>query len=462
MISPYNSGKGGLTGESMQRKLGLVAVLAVVTGDMIGSGIFFTPGQLAAVADANWQVYFFWTLCGFITLCGALTLAEITARLPRSGASWHALREGFGPFPAFMQAWIMILVSGPGAMAGIAILFGEFATRILPSTANFFSPVFWAAGAIVFFVLINLRGVHWGGRTQILLTTVKLAGLCLLVLGGLFIADPVTTDSPDRSLNSYDPAALIRFIGVGVAIVLFTYDGWIDASNIAGEVRSPNRIFPLAMTSGVIVITGIYLLVNVAFLQVVPLEAMKQHPTTVAATVAEAAFGPAGGTLLNGLIWLSVFGALGGVVMTLPRLYFAAASEYREPARDTLIAPVFNLLSRQSPVSGVPSGAVLVAGVTAIAALTFFGSFSRIVTFFVVPFQCINILMVASIFPLRRKASTPDLWKMPFYPLPPLIFILVMSVFLVTTLYHNPLDSLVGLLLTLAGIPAFMALRHAS
>jgi len=103
----------------MKRNLGLPAVLAVVMGDMIGSGIFFTPGQLAAVAQYNWQVYFFWALCGAITLCGALTLAEISTLLPRSGASYHALREAFGPFVAFMQAWIMILISGPGAMTRV-------------------------------------------------------------------------------------------------------------------------------------------------------------------------------------------------------------------------------------------------------------------------------------------------------------------------------------------------------
>ena len=118
---------------SLQRKLGLTAVLAVVIGDMIGSGIFFTPGELAAVATSEWQVYFFWALCGLITLCGALTLAELSALIPKAGVSYHALTQAYGPFAGFMQAWMMVLVSGPGAIAGVAILFGELANQVFGS-----------------------------------------------------------------------------------------------------------------------------------------------------------------------------------------------------------------------------------------------------------------------------------------------------------------------------------------
>jgi APA family basic amino acid/polyamine antiporter len=322
----------------MKRNLGLAAVLAVVMGDMIGSGIFFTPGQLAVVAQYNWQVYFFWALCGAITLCGALTLAEISTLLPRSGASYHALREAFGPFVAFMQAWIMILISGPGAIAGVAILFGEFANRILESSGLVLSPIFWAVLAIFFFTIINLRGAALSGGTQVLLTVVKITGLIALIIGALFLADPIAQPGSASLVQdgNFSLLALFQFIGAGVAIVLFTYDGWIDASNVAGEVRNPNRNFPLAMGAGVIVITCIYLLVNYAFLQVVTLEMMREQPATVAASVAIASFGKLGGEFLNIFIWISIFGALGGLIMTLPRLYYAAASEYQESARGTL------------------------------------------------------------------------------------------------------------------------------
>lgn len=445
---------------TLQRRLGLSAVLAVVMGDMIGSGIFFTPGELAAVATAPWQVYFFWSLCGLITLCGALTLAELAALLPKAGVSYHALTEAYGPFAGFMQAWMMVLVSGPGAIAGVAILFGELANQVFGSGSSGMQLV-WAVLAIGLFALINLRGAEWGGRTQIFLTSVKIAGLVALVAGGLFLAEPappVTVSAVGETQQGL--LGFARFIGLGVAIVLFTYDGWIDASNVAGEVKNPNRNFPLAMGIGVLSITVIYLLVNYAFLRVVPLETMRENPTLVAPMVAEAAFGRNGGVALSLLMWISIFGALGGLIMTLPRLFYAAASEYVDRARGSWLEPAFRTISHLSVKNSVPSGAILFAAAISVIALMFFGSFSRIVTFFVVPFQFMNILMVASIFRLRPRLSQAGTFRLPCYPVIPGIFIFVMTLFLVAALIYNPLDSMIGIALTLAGAPVYRVLTR--
>lgn len=444
---------------SLQRKLGLWAVLAIVMGDMIGSGIFFTPGQLAAVATSEWQVYFFWALCGFISLCGALTLAELSALIPKAGVSYHALTEAYGPFAGFMQAWMMVLVSGPGAIAGVAILFGELANQVFGSGSSGMQ-LTWAAAAIVFFALINMRGAEWGGRTQIVLTSLKIIGLVALIAGGLLLAAPAaeTTEAADSLARDEGFIGFLRFVGLGVAIVLFTYDGWIDASNIAGEVKNPNRNFPIAMSVGVILITLIYLLVNYTFLRVVPLEVMRENPTLVAPAVAEAAFGPIGGSALSLLMWISIFGALGGLIMTLPRLFYAAASEYVGLSSGTRLSPFFRTVAFLSPAKNVPSGAILFAAGVSIAALFFFGSFSRIVTFFVVPFQFMNILMVSSIFKLRPMKSEPGTFRLPGYPVVPAIFIVVMTLFMIAALIYNPMDSLIGIALTLAGAPVYRVL----
>jgi APA family basic amino acid/polyamine antiporter len=444
---------------TLQRKLGFWAVLAVVMGDMIGSGVFFTPGELAAVASAEWQVYFFWSLCGLITLCGALTLAELSALIPKAGVSYHALTQAYGPFAGFMQAWMMVLVSGPGAIAGVAILFGELANQVFGSGSQGMQ-LAWAAGAILVFAAINLRGAEWGGRTQIVLTAIKVIGLLALVVGGVFVAMPAERVAAESSSGYGGLPGLFRFIGLGVAIVLFTYDGWIDASNVAGEVKDPNRNFPLAMGIGVVLITLIYMLVNFAFLRVVPLEAMRANPTLVAPMVAEAAFGPTGGGALNLLMWISIFGALGGLIMTLPRLFYAAASEYVERASGTRLAPFFRGLSFMANNRGVPAGAILFAATISIAALFVFGTFSRIVTFFLVPFQFMNILMVSSIFRLRPRLSGPGKFRLPMYPVVPSIFIFVMALFLVSALIYNPLDSLIGVALTLLGVPVYRVLSR--
>ena len=443
---------------TLRRKLGFSTVLAVVMGDMLGSGIFFTPGQLAAVVTAEWQVYAFWLLCGLITLCGALTLGELAALLPRAGVTYHALTEAYGPFAGFMQAWILVLVSGPGAIAGVAILFGELAGDVF-GTGGRHAILAWATGAILFFVLVNLRGAEWGGATQVVLTAIKVTGLAALIYGGLVIAAPAPPSGGDSLAPEGSLVDLVRIVGLGVAIVLFTYDGWIDASHIAGEVRHAERNFPLAMGTGVLAITLVYLLVNFAFLRVVPLDAMREAPTLVAPLVAEAAFGGNGRTLLAAFMTLSIFGALGGLVMTLPRIYYAAASEYVGRAGGTALGPAFRAVAWVSPGSAVPAGAVLTGSALAILALFFFGSFSRIVTFFVVPFQFMNILMVSAIYRLRPRLGRSGL-GLPGYPVVPAVFIVVMAMFLVAALVYNPLESLVGAGLTLAGVPVYRILAR--
>ena len=290
------------TPPALRRQLGLAAVAAVVMGDMLGSGVFFTPGELAAVAQAPWQVYFFWGLCGLITLCGALTLAELTVLLPHAGASYHAIREGFGPFWGFIKIWIEMWVSGPGSVAGVAIAFGEIMSRLLGSPASP-SPVAWGTAVIVAFTAINLVGIQWGGRTQVALTAVKILGLLALVGGSVFLAPPEAPSVlASEVARGADFLGLVRLVGLGVAAVLFTYDGWVDVTHVAGEVRDPRRNLPLGLGLGVAGITALYLLVNYAYLRVVPLEAMKAAPATVATAVALGAFGPRGGQVLNGLI----------------------------------------------------------------------------------------------------------------------------------------------------------------
>lgn len=443
----------------LKRKLGFSAVLALVMGDMLGSGIFFTPGELSSVVSSEWQVYALWLLCGLITLCGAMTLAELASLLPRAGVAYHALTEAYGPFAGFMQAWILILVSGPGAIAGVAILFGGLANEASGDGGQV-ATLAWASGAIVFFVLVNLRGADWGGRTQIVLTAIKVAGLAALIAGGMMLATPVQAPALSPPSADPDPFELFRVVGLGIAVVLFTYDGWIDASHIAGEVKDTGRNFPLAMGLGVLGITLIYLLVNLAFLRVVPLDAMRAEPALVATRVAEAAFGAGGGRALTALMWLSIFGALGGLVMTLPRIYYAAAAEYVERAEGTRLGPVFRAVAWVSPRSAVPAGAIVIGAGLAVVALFFFGSFSRIVTFFVVPFQFMNVLLVSSIYRLRPRLSRPGNFRLPGYPFVPLIFIVVMAGFMLTAIVYNPVDSLIGTGLTLLGVPVYRTLTR--
>jgi amino acid transporter len=445
----------------LRRQLGLLAVAALVVGDMLGTGIFFTPGDLASVAESPWQVYFLWGLCGVITLCGALTLAELTTLLPRAGASYHIIREAFGPFPAFVKIWVEMWVSGPGSVAGVAVVLGEFAVR-LPGAPPEMTATTVGALAIAGFALVNLCGVLWGGRTQVVLTVVKIAGLLALVLGSLLLAAPAIPAATSEATKAHGVGLLgfVRLIGLGVAAVLFTYDGWIDVSHVGGEVREPAKHLPLGLGLGVGGLTLLYLVVNFAYLRVVPLEAMRAAPTTVAMTVALAAFGPIGGQVLNVLIVISILGALGGLVMTLPRLYYAAAAQYRDETAGSAPSRFFRALAWVPGRSAVPAGCILFTLALSVMALCFFGTFRRIVTYFVVPVQVVNILMVASVFRLRRRlGDAASVFRTPGYPLVPAVYIVALSLLLVSAIAYNPFDTVIGMAMTATGVPAYLWIR---
>ncbi len=318
----------------LRRKLGFAAVAAIVAGDMFGSGIFFAPGELASVATRHWQVYFFWALAGGITLCGALTLAELSSQIPESASSFFIIREAFGPFWGFLKFWTELWISGPVSVAGLAIVFGQFCATF-PEIGV--SPQIAALCAVLFFTIINLMGVQWGGRTQTVLTSVKICALLGLVFGSLFLAAPATSSASSAqvasSLTGGGIFGLLRVMGLGVAAVLFTYDGWIDVTHAAGEVANPERNLPRGLSLGVGAIIVLYLLVNYSFLRVVPLAEMRSAPTLVASNVASQTFGAAGGSLLTALIIVSILGSMGGLIMTIPRLYFGVADQYEKTIR---------------------------------------------------------------------------------------------------------------------------------
>ena len=442
----------------MRRQLGLAAVVALVVGDMLGTGVFFTPGEVASVAQSPWQVYLLWGLCGAITLCGALTAAELTTLLPHAGASYHIIREGFGPFPAFLKIWIEMWISGPGSVAGVAIVLGEFATQ-LPIAPAGVSAAAWGGLAIAAFSVVNLCGVRWGGRTQIVLTIVKIVGLLALIVGSLTLAAP---DIPAAAATAHETSllGLVAVVGLGVAAVLFTYDGWVDVTHVAGEVKEPARHLPLALGLGVGGLTLLYLVVNYAYLRVVPLEAMRVIPTAaVATTVAVAAFGPGGGQVLNVLIIVSILGALGGLILTLPRLYYAAAEQYRDATAPRRVSLFFRALAWVPARSAVPAGSVLFTAALSITALCFFGTFRRIVTYFVVPVHAVNILLVASVFRLRRRLGQPTAYRAPGYPLVPAVYVFVLALFLVAAIAYNPRDTMIGLAMTATALPVYVWIR---
>jgi APA family basic amino acid/polyamine antiporter len=431
--------------------------MAVVMGDMLGSGIFFTPGELAQVAERPWQVYFIWSLCGLIVLCGALTLGELASLFPRAGSTYHIMTEAFGPAWGFVKAWMEAWVSAPGSIAGIAIVFGEFVVSFLGDAAG--PARLWGIVAVAVFAAINLMGVQWGGRAQVALTSVKIVGVLILVGGSYLLAEAVTPVAT-ATTSSFDLAGLLRFVGLGVAAVFFTYDGWTDVTHVAGEVDDPERTLPLGLGLGVFGIMVLYLVVNHAFLRIIPLSVMRDEGATAATTLAAATFGDAAGAAVSAFIMISIFGALGGLVMTAPRIVYAPASQYQDSPRGR---PFFGLLAYVSPKSGAPTNAILFSVTLSVIAILFFQTFDRLVSFILVPLQLINVATVAAVFRLRKRAlENADQYLTPGYPIVPLVFVVVMTLLMVNAAIYNPIDTFIGVALTALGVPVYLWIASGS
>jgi APA family basic amino acid/polyamine antiporter len=351
-----------------------------------------------------------------------------------------------------MEIW----VSAPGSVASIAIVFGEMFVRVLGRDA-LGSPPLWGIAAIATFAGINLMGVGWGGKTQVALTSIKIAGLLGLVGGSYFFAERVPAPPSE-------PVALVdflRFIGLGVAAVLFTYDGWTDVSHVAGEVDEPKKNLPRGLGFGVLGITLLYLIVNDAFLRVMPLDRMREEGASVGTELALQTFGPVGGSLVGAFIMISIFGALGGLVMTAPRLVYAPSAEYDALTRGRTGNAFFRTLAYVSKKTAVPAASILFCALLSSIAILFFGTFERLVSFIVVPLQLTNILMVAAVFRLRRRArENPGQYLTPGYPVVPLVFITVMTLLLVNAVVFNPIDTLIGVALTATGAPVYLWVRR--
>ena len=448
--------------KELRRQLGLVAVMAVVAGDMMGSGIFYTPQELAPIAQATWQIYLFWGLCGVITLTGVMTVGQLGAALPRSGADYHIIREGFGELLGFVKLWQNVWVSGPGSVAAVAILFGKFCSDILASAISL-SPVAWGVVAIVVFTGINLLGVKWGGRTQIVLPIIKISALLVLVAGSLFLVEGAhSTSTADMAVASFSEGiwGFFRLIGLGIGAVLFTYDGWVDIMHAAGEVRDPKKYLPLGLILGLGLIIIVYLLTNYAYLRVVPLHEMAGSESLAAVVVAEKTFGSAGGKFISLLMMISILGALGGLIMTFPRLLYAAGVQYSEEAkRGGMVGRLFQFLATVSSGSQAPSGAILMSCITAILALVFFQSFSRIVNFFVVPNHLFNILLVAAVFKFAHS-NDGEKFKPFGFPVIPIIYIVTIAGFLISALVYRPGETLMGVALSATGVPVYYWLER--
>jgi amino acid transporter len=416
---------------------------AVLVGSTIGSGIFRVPSTVAADVGAVGAMMLLWVLGALVALFGALTIAELAALFPRTGGIYVFLREAYGPLPAFLFGWTELLVIRPSALGAIAMLFAEYVQEFLPLTDLHVRMV--AAGAIVLLAAANIRSVSWGAAVQNASTAAK-----VLALVGVALLAFVLGDGTTGALASEPEFTPLSWGGFGVALiaVMWAYDGWADLTFMAGEVRDPGRTLPRALLGGTAAIVVIYLIVNAAYLYVLPADEMAGS-VLVAADAARRILGDAGASLIAAMVMLSAFGALNGSTMTGPRIFYAMADD------GLFFQPIAAVHPRyQTPWLAIGLAALLGVGYVSIR------SFEQLADSFILGIWPFYALAVGAVFLLRRKR--PDLerpYRTVGYPVVPAVFLIASVAMLLNSLVEQPGATLFGFGIIASGVPVFYVWR---
>ena len=435
----------------LPRRLGLWSAIAVVVGITIGSGIFRTPASVTNRLPGPLPLFSVWIAGGVVALFGALTLAEVAGAFPSTGGIFVFIRKAWGRLPAFLFGWAELAIIRAAAVGAIATTFAEYLLRVLgfdPTVAPYDGWVHYvAAAAIAVIAALNYVGVRWGAFVQNVTAVAKFFGLLFIVVAAIAIGIPRTGGhfTPAMPPGSFSIAPF----GLALVSVLWAYDGWADLAFISGEVKDPGRNLPRALIYGTLAVIGIYILANIAYLGVMPVEEVR-HSKLVAADVALRLVGPAGVTFVAITVMLSTLGTLNGSILTNPRVFFAMAADGLLFRKIAAVHPKF-----ETPYVAIALTAVL--GIVFVLLRTFEQLADTFVTA-ILPFYALG---VASIFVFRRRAASDYAppFRAPLYPVAPIVFVLATLYLLVNALIDP--SSRVGTLaifgVILLGIPVYYA-----
>jgi len=417
------------------RRLGPFDATMLVMGGIIGSGIFINPAEVARHVATPGLIVGVWLIGGAIAIAGAFVYAELAARRPEVGGQYAYLRDAWGPMPAFLYGWSLLLVIQSGGMAAVAIIFARHFLELthlpLPDGAV-------AAGALALLTAINCLGVRAGSNVQSALMLLKILAIVALVLCGLFLAGAF----PDAPRAAPAPTGTLGAIGAALTPVMFAYGGWQTASFVAAEMRDPRRDLARGLLLGVIGVVALYAAVAFTCVYVLGPEALAGTGTPASA-VMRLALGETGANLIALGIAISALGFLSQGMLTAPRVYFAMAE-------DRLFFPQ---VARVNARTRVPVIAILLQGAAAIL-IALSGSYGQILSYVVsVDFIWFG-LTAASLFVFRRQDKARASFQVPGHPWTTGFFVAACAIVVAGTIWNSPINSAVGFLILLAGVPA--------
>ncbi|HVT38497.1 MAG TPA: amino acid permease [Gemmatimonadaceae bacterium] len=430
---------------SLRRTLGFMDLVLITIGTVIGSGIYLVPGVvLRQTGGQTSTALLVWTVGGVLSLLGALTYAELGAMNPEAGGLYVYIRDAFGSLPSFLYGWTSFFVISSGSLATLAVAFSGYLGQFVPIGRGGARAV--SVLLIGLLAVVNIRGTRTSATMQNWTTGLKIGALTLL--GGSLIVFGHGASSQTATLSGAIAPATAAGFGAAMIGVLWAYEGWQYVSFSAGETRDPQRTFPRAITIGTLALVAIYLLANVGYVVALGPAAVagSEH---VAADAAGAILGPVAGRLVGVLILVSIFSASNGLVLTTPRMYFAMA-------RDRVF---FERLARVHPRFGTPAFAILAIALWA-ALLAATGTFEQLLTYVIFAGWIFYALGALSVFVYRRRQpNTPRAFRVPGYPVTPLLFVLSAVLLVLNTVLTQPGRAAVGLGAVLLGTPAFYLWR---
>ena len=444
----------------LARDLGVSHASAIVVGTIIGSGIFLVPSEMMQAVGSAKLVFLAWLVGGLLSFFGALTYAELGAMKPQAGGEYVYVRDAYGPLGGFLYAWTTLLISKPASIAtitaGFVRILGTFSVFAFFSQPILLKPLtvtygqLAAIAAAVFISFLNYIGVKKAGEFQLVFTILKVAiivgiGLaCFAYRGGAGWSN-FTTDFAGAK------GGVAGFMAALVA-ALWAYDGWNDLNQVAGEIRQPERNIPIALILGVAIVGALYVLVNAGVQYVLPGAAVAASPRPASDAVA-LVLGAFGASIVSAGMALSMLVTLNGTTMSGARVPFAAA-------RDGYFFPS---VAKVHPRFFTPSVAILLQLGLAVALLLVGQNFRQLFTLAIFAEWLFYMITSSTVFVFRRRepemARPYRVWG---YPIVPALFVLASGVLLYYTFTDNLLNSAVGSLVILAGVPVFYYFRRRS
>jgi len=457
------------------RRLGFTTAVMLVVGSIIGSGIFKKPAVMAAQLGSGELLIAVWVIAGVMTMFGALTLAEIAGLIQAPGGQYVFFNRIYNRFVGYLYGWSTFSVYQSGSIAAIAYIFAEYfgyffppfrlspaleAIHLhIPGVGDIFPLAHFGTKTvtilcIMFLTTVNYFGVRFGGFVQVTFTFLKVAAIAAIILLGFLLGhgsfEHFISVGPRASNAGWLGAMLVAMSGA-----FWAYDGWVNITYVAGEVKEPQRIIPRALFVGTAIVITVYVLTNLAYLYVLPIDVMAKSQL-VAADVAEKFLSGYGGAFVSAAVMISTFGTANGTILATARVYYAMAKERL----------FFRKMEYIHPQYRTPGPSLFLQGIWA-SILTLSGTFDQITDQLIFVAWIFYALSGAGVFILRKKmADAPRPYRVWGYPVVPAFFVAFATVFVFYTLYSDitsfsrgetPLiNSVMGLIYVVIGIPGYI------